>query len=161
MATDTSRATNQMARPRLHRVVKTDHTDALLSLAAGVLIIGAGTLVVRELYDLVRDNRFSLFDGLYFSGESLSHQFGRLVPALAAFVVRACRRPLLKLRVLLRIATVISAGCTLLMVGRALTQFSTLTYRYERQLLVLSALRLVAFVAANLAIVFDDRERLS
>jgi hypothetical protein len=61
----------------------------------------------------------------------------------------------------LRVATLASAGCSLLYVGRVLTNMSTSQSAAEKRLLIWSAIGVVALVIANLAIVFDDGERLS
>lgn len=102
----------ELARTRLHLVAQIDHTDTLLTLAACVLIVGAVISVISE------QNRFGFFgqsewsNAFLFGGQSLARQFRLLVPALAAFAIRSCQRQSLRVRMVLRVATVASAGST-------------------------------------------------
>jgi hypothetical protein len=146
---------------RAQKFARTDHTDTFLTLAACVLMISAAALVIVQQYRAGSVSQFSLLDTLAFAGQWLSRQFRLLVPALAALMIRSRRRPLPGLRMVLRVATLASAGCSLLYVGRVLTNMSTSQSAAEKRLLIWSAIGVVALVIANLAIVFDDGERLS
>ncbi len=149
------------ARSRAQRFASGDHTDTAMTVAACLLIAGPLIETIIRQRRLVHLGQFSAFDGVVYGGQSLAGQFRLLLPALAALMIRSCRRPLVKLRMVLRAATAASAFCTVVYVIRVLSENTALLSSSERRLLVMSAADIVALVVANVAIVFNDQEQLS
>lgn len=153
--------TERFSESARKRLAGTDYTDTLLTLAACVVIVGPVISTMIQQYRLWHFGQFSALDAFFVGGRSLSVQFRLLLPALAVLMIRSCRRPAIKLRMVLRVATLASAACTVFYVGRALSDITMLTNSGERRTLMLSAIGIAALVVANLAIVFNDQEGLS
>jgi hypothetical protein len=150
---------NTSAQNTGHARSRRRSTDTLLSAAASMLVFSAVVAVSIRVYQLSNNSSWSLLDSFLYQGQSLSRQFGFLVPALAALLIREAQRPWPMLRMTLRLITVLISGWMMCALVKSISQFSMFPNIYEKRLFVLSAIGKVALMITNLAIVFDERER--